>query len=102
MTALGTMRETIKQDLGNALVLHQAMLEDPNFLSGAINTDYVEGSFAMPPPAAEQSVLLAALAGAAYFQASGERDARSGNGTLGAWAGQERTLRSPTDTGWRR
>ena len=81
---------------------HQAMLEDPNFLSGAISTDYVEGSFQMPPPPVEQSALLAALAGAAYFQASGERDTGRGNGTLGGWAGQERTLRSPTDTGWRR
>ena len=81
---------------------HQAMLEDANFLRGAINTDYVEESFCMPPLDPEPSERLAALAAAAYFQTAGERAPQHENGALGGWAGQARTLRSPTDTGWRR
>ena len=81
---------------------HLAMLADANFLRGAITTDYVEESFQMPEPATAQSALLATLAGAAYFQTAGERGVDQGNGTLGSWAGQARTLRSPADTGWRR
>ena len=80
---------------------HLAMLDDPNFLSGAINTDYVEESFQMPERPRD-SERLAALAATAYFQSAGERDLPPSNGTLGGWAGQARTLRSPTDTGWRR
>ena len=81
---------------------HLAMLDDENFLSGAFNTDYVEESFAMPGREAGDSDRLAALAAAAYFQAAGERDLQVGNGMLGGWAGQSRTLRSPADAGWRR
>jgi acetyl-CoA carboxylase biotin carboxylase subunit len=87
---------------------HLAMLDDANFLAGEMSTDYVESGFTMPALDSSEIGRLAAMAGALYYQASGEREEsgpgaeRNGNGPIGAWVGQSRGLRSPTDLGWHR
>ncbi|MCY3918857.1 MAG: acetyl-CoA carboxylase biotin carboxylase subunit [Chloroflexi bacterium] len=96
------LREFSVAGVHTTIPFHLAMLDDPNFLRGAIHIDYVEEEFQMPAPDAEPSERLAALAAAAYFQTAGERDPEHANGALGGWAGQARTLRSPSGAGWRR
>ncbi|MCZ6708477.1 MAG: acetyl-CoA carboxylase biotin carboxylase subunit [Chloroflexi bacterium] len=100
------LREFQILGVSTSIPFHLAMLDDPNFISGAINTEYVEEVFQMPQERPSTS-RLAALAAAAYFNRAGEQapggsQLNGGNDRGRSWGMYARGKRAPLEVGWRR
>ena len=100
------LREFQILGVSTSIPFHLAMLDDPNFISGAITTDYVEEVFQMPQERPSTS-RLAALAAAAYLNRAGEQapggsQLNGGNDRGRSWGMYARGKRAPLEVGWRR
>ena len=100
------LREFQILGVSTSIPFHLAMLDDPNFISGAINTEYVEEVFQMPQERPSTS-RLAALAAAAYLNRAGEHapggsQLNGGNDRGRSWGMYARGKRAPLEVGWRR
>ena len=104
LRALGEFRVL---GLRTSVPFHRAMLSDPRFVRGEINTEYVEREFQMEPPQPPDHGALAALAGAAFLHANGaiSPTANGRNGAGGAhnpWRLRTRASRPTVERGWQR
>lgn len=99
------LREFTIVGVSTSIPFHLAMLDDPNFISGDIDTDYAERAINMSSDDRPQTTETAALAAAAFLRRFGERplplasrDGANGN----AWATAARGRRTGMEQRWRR
>ena len=102
----------MRRALGEYLILgvstsvpfHQALLDDPRFLEGNIDTTFVDDNQVLDPADRPRAAVRAAVAAALFFHTQGERaEAERGAPSLhNPWALSSRGRRYPVEQGWRR
>ena len=112
--AIARMRRAL-QDLLVAgietnVALHLALLDDPAFVAGEVDTGWLERDFTMPPPPADdprETTALIAAALAAQLAAGGDGGAPAASAAQDAWARAARVeavgsrVRHGKERGWR-
>ena len=98
------LREFQISGVATTIPFHLALLDDPAFIAGEIDTEYIERAFHLDPATRPNTAGTAALAAAAFLTQHGEatepplaRPAASA-----AWAAAGRGRRDSGEQGWRR
>ena len=101
---LGALQEFRIVGISTSIPFHIAMLNDPDFIAGNIDTDYVESEFHMDSGLRPETTELAAIAAAGFIRMIGERPVPVSvrNSQNRAWGLYARGRRSPLEQGWRR
>ena len=90
--------------VATTIPFHRALLDDPAFIAGEIDTEYIERAFRLDPATRHGTANTAALAAAAFLTQHGERieppPARRESSS--AWAAGVRGSRHSLEQGWRR
>ena len=103
----------MRRALGEYLILgvstsvpfHQALLDEPRFLEGQVDTSFLEEHQVLDPEERPRTSTRAAIAAAVYFHTQGERaEAERGAPAQrrNPWAVSARGRRYPVEQGWRR
>ena len=102
----------MRRALGEYLILgvstsvpfHQALLEEPRFLAGEIDTTFLERHQVLDPQDRPKADTRAAVAAALFFHTQGERaeSVRAAAAPRSPWAASARGRRYPVEQGWRR
>jgi acetyl-CoA carboxylase biotin carboxylase subunit len=101
---LSALREFHIVGIATSIPFHIAMLDNPAFIDGAIDTDFVEEAFNMDTGLRPETTELAAIAAAAFIRMNGERPVPVvvQNAQNRAWGMYARGRRSSLEQGWRR
>ena len=100
--------EFVVLGVATSIPFHRALLDDPRFIAGDFNTEYIEDIFLDRLPARPDTTAAAAVAAAVFLQERGETagpdtTASRRTGSTGrAWGMYARGRRSTLEMGWRR